>query len=63
MSFNTARSNRGKWDTVDTLLIKIYAFYKWHDVTYLESIFTEQNRAIAQETVSWLKNLRIGRRF
>ena len=58
LSFNTARSNRGKWDTIDTLLIKIYAFYKWHDVTYLESIFTEQHRAIAQETVSWLKEFK-----
>ena len=58
MSFNTARSNRGKWDTVDTLLIKIYAFYKRHDATCIESIFTEQHRAIAQETVSWLKEFK-----
>lgn len=58
LSFNTARSNRGKWDTVDTLLIKIYAFYRWNDVMYLESIFTEQHRAIAQETVYWLKEFK-----
>lgn len=62
-SFNTARSNRGKWDTVDTLLIKIYAFYRWHDVSYLESIFTEQHRAIAQETISWLKEFKDWKTF
>ena len=63
ISFNTARSNRGKWDTVDTLLIKIYAFYKWNDVRYLESIFTEQHRAIAQETISWLKEFKDWKTF
>ena len=26
-SFNQARSKRGKWDTVDTLLIKLYAYF------------------------------------
>lgn len=63
LSFNTARSNRGKWDTVDTLLIKIYVFYRCHDVTYLESIFTEQHRAIAQETISWLKEFKDWKTF
>ena len=34
-----------------------------HDVSYLESIFTEQHRAIAQETISWLKEFKDWKTF
>lgn len=57
-SFNTLRSNYGKWDTVDTLLAKIYGYYQYADSSYLESIFkttqSEIKNALTEETMKWL---------
>lgn len=53
-SFNMSRSNKGKWDTVDTLLAKIYGYYKYSDVSYLEAIFTDKKTEITEETIKWL---------
>lgn len=53
-SFNMARSNRGKWDTVDTLLVKIYGYFYYSDVSYLEAIFTDKKEELAAETMIWL---------
>ena len=53
-SFNMSRSNYGKWDTVDTLLAKIYGYYKHSDVSYLEAIFTAKKTELAEETAKWL---------
>lgn len=53
-SFNMSRSNKGKWDTVDTLLTKIYAYYKCVDKSYLSSIFTDKKDEITAETLGWL---------
>lgn len=53
-SFNMARSNKGKWDTVDTLLAKIYAYYKYSDTAYLEAIFTDKKTELTKETLEWL---------
>lgn len=54
-SFNTARSKFGKWDTIDTLLGKIYAYYKNDDFRYLSMIFTNKKEEITQETLQWLQ--------
>lgn len=54
-SFNMARSNKGKWDTIDTLLVKIYAYYKNNDFRYLSMIFTDKKDEITQETLQWLQ--------
>lgn len=54
-SFNMARSNKGKWDTIDTLLGKIYAYYKNNDLRYLSTIFTDKQDEITQETLLWLQ--------
>jgi len=53
-SFNMSRSNKGKWDTVDTLLVKIYGYYKYSDVSYLEAIFTDKKKELTEETINWL---------
>ena len=53
-SFNMSRSNKGKWDTVDTLLVKIYGYYKYSDVSYLEAIFTDKKTELTEETINWL---------
>ena len=53
-SFNMARSNMGKWDTIDTLLAKLYAFFNFSDPTYLEAIFTEKHSELIEETKQWL---------
>lgn len=53
-SFNMARSNKGKWDTIDTLLSKIYSYYKWNELKHLESIFTVKQEEIGLETLKWL---------
>ena len=53
-SFNMSRSNKGKWDTVDTLLVKIYGYYKYSDVSYLEAIFTDKKTELSEETINWL---------
>ena len=57
-SFNTLRSNYGKWDTVDILLIKLYAYYHYADASYLESIFkttqSEIKNELTDETMKWL---------
>ncbi len=53
-SFNMARSNGGKWDTVDALLGKIYAYYKYRDSKYLSAIFTDEKAKITAETKEWL---------
>jgi hypothetical protein len=53
-SFNMSRSNKGKWDTVDTLLVKIYGYYQYYDVTYLEAIFTDKKNELTEETLKWL---------
>lgn len=63
-SFNTLRSNIGKWDTVDTLLAKIYGYYrsidiyKSEDTSYLEAIFVCKNseikKELVEETREWL---------
>lgn len=56
-SFNQARSKCGEWDTVDTLLIKLYAYFKYNDIQYLKNIFTSKNKEnLAKETETWLKN-------
>ncbi|MBE6777632.1 MAG: hypothetical protein E7542_05935 [Ruminococcaceae bacterium] len=57
-SFNTARSNYGEWDTVDTLLIKIYAYYQYSNDTYLKSIFTNKKDELTKETLNWLENFK-----
>lgn len=54
-SFNMARSNKGKWDTIDTLLGKIYAYYKNDDFRYLSMIFTDKKEELTQETLQWLQ--------
>jgi len=53
-SFNMSRSNKGKWDTVDTLLVKLYGYYKYSDVSYLEAIFTDKKTELTEETIKWL---------
>lgn len=53
-SFNMSRSDFGKRDTVDTLLVKIYAYYKYDDSSYLKSMFTMKQEELTQETLSWL---------
>lgn len=53
-SFNMSRSNKGKWDTVDTLLAKLYGYYKYSDVLYLEAIFTDKKSELTEETIKWL---------
>ena len=54
MSFNMSRSNKGKWDTADTLLAKIYGYYIYSDVSYLEAIFTDKKIELTNETMKWL---------
>lgn len=54
-SFNTARSNFGKWDTVDTLLWKLYQYYETGDKGYLKKVFTDKKTELAEETVKWLE--------
>ena len=63
-SFNTLRSNIGKWDTVDTLLAKIYGYYRSRDIyksedtSYLEAIFVckncEEKDKLIKDTKYWL---------
>ena len=53
-SFNMARSNRGKWDTTDTLLYKIYCYYHYNDSSYIKAIFTDKKDELADETIKWL---------
>lgn len=48
VSFNTARSNMGKWDTVDTLLWKIYQGFKENNIEYIEKIFTVKSKELAK---------------
>ena len=57
-SFNQARSKRGKWDTVDTLLIKLYAYFKYNDIQYLKNIFTSNKEELAKETEVWLNSFK-----
>lgn len=54
-SFNTARSNFGKCDTIDTLLWRLYQYYQTSDTVYLEKIFTNKNTDLVDETVKWLQ--------
>ena len=53
-SFNVSRSNYGRWDTVDTLLLKIWAYYKYSDSRYLDSIFTDKKAELICEAKQWL---------
>ena len=53
-SFNKSRSYSGKWDTVDTLIAKIYGYYQYGDTSYLESIFTKKKNELTDETIKWL---------
>ena len=55
-SFNIARSNMGKWDTVDTLLWKIYAYYSTGNQLYLKELFTDKKEELAHETLQWLNS-------
>lgn len=57
-SFNQARSNLGEWDTVDTLLIKLYAYFKYNDIQYLKNIFTSNKEELAKETEVWLNSFK-----
>ena len=54
-SFNQARSKRGKWDTVDTLLIKLYAYFKYNDIQCLKNIFTSNKRRTRKRNRSLVK--------
>jgi len=38
----------------DTLLVKIYGYYKYSDVSYLEAIFTDKKKELTEETINWL---------
>lgn len=53
-SFNSSRSNCSRWDTVDTLLAKIYGYYQYGDISYLESIFKKKKNELTEETMKWL---------
>lgn len=53
-SFNKSRSYSGKWDTVDTLIAKIYGYYQYGDTSYLESIFRKKKNELTEETMKWL---------
>lgn len=55
-SFNMARSNMGKWDTVDTLLCKLYGFYQYSDISFIADIFTEKQDELTAETLKWLNH-------
>lgn len=55
-SFNMARSNYGKWDSIDTLLIKMYKYFETRDQKILESLFTAKQAEITKETIRWIDN-------
>lgn len=68
-SFNMARSNNGKWDTVDILLWKIYMYFWKKDENYLKAIFMVKckeeeldmveliKEELVKETVQWFKDM------
>lgn len=48
-SFNKARNNFGIGDTADTLLAKLYGWYRSsRDDSYLEAIFTVKEKELAE---------------
>lgn len=53
-SFNMSRSNCGKWDTIDTMLLKVYRYYTEKDKKYLALLFTAKQDEIVEETIQWL---------
>lgn len=59
VSFNTARSNGGKWDTVDLFLWKIYQYYHTGDKKYIEMIFTSNQTQLAQDFMRWVHDFGI----
>lgn len=59
-SFNMARSCAGNWDTVDTLLWKMYLYFTKKNTKYLFSVFAakeEIKKEIVKETELFLKDM------
>lgn len=59
VSFNTARSNYGTWDTVDTLLWKIYQYFETKDIKYIEEIFTCNKKQLTSDFLKWNEDFNI----